>query len=209
MPGLGASGVLDDARIAAVLSYIRNAWGNSGSFVDAAFVAAIRRETADRTLPWIADELGGPSAATAQEAPLAPAITPSSSGAIYLSASKATVFGLRLGYRAALDVLAPWTWREDIAEWRVELAGPATFEVAVELAADDESAGDFFVVETEGSQARGEVPSTGGYDRFRFQPAGRLTLRAGINRIILRPDGPLKRELADVRGIRLLPVPDR
>ena len=32
--------------------------------------------------------------------------------------------------------------------------------------------------------------------------SGRLALRAGVNRILLRPDGPLKRELADVRGVR-------
>jgi hypothetical protein len=50
------------------------------------------------------------------------------------------------------------------------------------------------------------VRSTVDYDHFREQSAGRLTLRAGVNRIILRPDGPLKRELADVRGVRLAPV---
>ena len=42
-----------------------------------------------------------------------------------------------------------------------------------------------------------------------FGRMGRLALRAGLNRIILRPDGPLKRELADVRGIRLVPVAGR
>ncbi|MCX6955256.1 MAG: c-type cytochrome, partial [Verrucomicrobia bacterium] len=206
MPGLGASGVLDDEKIAAVLSYIRRAWGNSGSVVEPSLVASIRQTTAARTLPWTADELtevpgGLAGAVSAKALP----ITPQSSGEILLPASKATVYGMRLGYRPALDVLAPWTWREDIAEWRVDVLAGGMFDVWVKLAADDESAGDFFVVETEGSRARGEVPSTGDYDHFREQRAGRLTLRAGINRIILRPDGPLKRELADVRGVRLAP----
>lgn len=206
MPGLGASGVLDDAGIAAVLSYIRTAWGNSSDLVEPSFVASVRRETAGRTLPWTAEELGQPLAAGGSEMP---PLVAAPSGELHLPASKATIFGQRLGYRAALDVLAPWTAREDVAEWRVELASAATFEVSVELAADDESAGDFFVVETEGGSVRGEVASTGGYDRFHFVPAGRLALRAGLNRIILRPDGPLKRELADVRGIRLVPVAGR
>ena len=207
MPGLGAAGGLDDEKISGVLSYIRRAWGNNGGLVEPALVASIRRETTARTLPWTADELSAiVGSVTAPTAATAATIRSLPSGEILLPASKATVYAMRLGYRPALDVLAPWTWREDIVEWRVELAVGGTFDVAVNLAADDESAGDFFVVETEGSRARGEVLSTVDYDHFREVPGGRLTLRAGVNRIILRPDGPLKRELADVRGVRLVPV---
>jgi mono/diheme cytochrome c family protein/glucose/arabinose dehydrogenase len=206
MPALGVTGVLDDEKISGVLSYVRRAWGNTGGLIEPALVTSIRRETAARTLAWTADELsaiaGSAPAATNQSVS---AIVPLPSGEVLLPASKATVYGVRLGYRPALDVLAPWTWHDDIAEWRVEMPAGGTFDVKVDLAADDESAGDFFVVETEGSRARGEVPSTGDYDHFREQPAGRLTLRAGVNRIVLRPDSPLKRELADVRGVRLTP----
>ena len=205
MPGLGATGVLDDEKIAGVLSYIRRAWGNTASLVEPALVATIRRETASRTLPWTADELGAVTGTTAAPPRLA-AIVPESSGEIVLPARSATVYAQKLGYRPALDVLAPWTVADDVAEWRVQVATGGRYAVHVTLAADDESAGDFYVVETEGSRARGEVRSTVDYDHFREQPAGVLTLRAGVNRIILRPDGPLKRELADVRGIRLVPV---
>ena len=207
MPGLGAAGVLDDEKISAVLSYVRRAWGNTGSLLEPAMVASIRRDTSTRTLPWTADELGAIAGASPAVADLAAVpVVPSATGEILLPASRATVYAQKLGYRPGLDVLAPWTVADDIAEWRVALAAGGTFEVWVNLAADDDSAGDFFVVETEGSRARGEVRSTADYDHFRESPAGRLTLRAGVNRIILRPDGPLKRELADVRGIRLSPV---
>ncbi len=211
MPGLGAAGVLDDEKITAVLSYVRRAWGNTAGLVEPSLVATIRRETATRTLPWTADELGGIAGAApaATAARVAAAMRPQPSGEILLPASKATVYAQKLGYRPALDVLAPWTVIDDVVEWRVEVASAGTFDVWVNLAADDESAGDFFVVETEGSRARGEVRSTVDYDHFREQPAGRLALRAGVNRIILHPDGPLKRELADVRGVRLAPVQSR
>ena len=122
-----------------------------------------------------------------------------------MPASAARVFGQRLGYRPALDVLAPWTLAEDIVEWRVEVPAAGTYAVHVTLAADAASAGDFYVVETETGRTRGEVRSTGDYATFREQPAGELALRAGINRVLLRPDGPLKSELADVRGVRLVP----
>lgn len=206
MPGLGASGAIDDENIAAVLSYIRRAWGHRTPPVEPELVAAVRRETKDRALPWTAAELTRSADTPGHPEVAAATIGPQPSGEILLPASAATVYAQKLGYRPALDVLAPWTVAEDIAEWRVTIPAPGVFEVRVNLAADDNSAGDYYAVETEGSRTRGEVRSTGDYEHFREQPAGRLALRAGANRIILRPDGRLKQELADVRGLRLIPV---
>ncbi|NYT86906.1 c-type cytochrome [Pollutimonas harenae] len=51
---------LDDAQIAAVVSYIRSNFGNSADSVDAAMVAAERKATADHAEPWNGDaELAG------------------------------------------------------------------------------------------------------------------------------------------------------
>lgn len=196
-------GVYDDEQIAGLLSYIRRAWGNVADPVAPDLVAEVRQEAADRYLPWRAEELlqvGHDTQAVA-------AIAPEADGSIDLPASKATVFGQRLAYRPTLDVLAPWVVAEDMVEWQVDVKKAGTYDVTVTLAADAESAGDAYVIETENSRTRGEVPDTGGYDRFHPQPSGALTLRAGTNRILLRPDGPLKKELADVRAVRLTPHP--
>ncbi|MSU34363.1 MAG: c-type cytochrome [Pedosphaera sp.] len=202
MPALGATGIFDDEQFADVLSYIRRAWGNAAVPIEPAVVAAVRKETSGRSLPWRAEELAQVAANTNEVA----AIKPSASGELHLPASRATVFAHRLAYRPTLDVLAPWIVHEDMAEWQVEVARAGTYEVTVNLAADARSAGDFYSIETEGSRTRGEVPDTGGYDHFKEQPSGHLTLRAGLNRVLLRPDGKLKQELADVRGLRLVPV---
>jgi mono/diheme cytochrome c family protein len=58
-------GVLDDAQIAAVSTYIRTAWGNDASEVSAAEVESIRKQSADRTTPWTARELTALPAARA------------------------------------------------------------------------------------------------------------------------------------------------
>jgi putative membrane-bound dehydrogenase-like protein len=195
-----AHGTYTDEDVAAVLSYVRRAWGNTADPVEPALATQVRAESEGRTLPWRAEEL----AQVAGDANEIVAITPTENGEILLPASKATVFGQRLAYRPALDVLAPWVVAEDIAEWQVDVAEAGTYDVSVMLAADDKSAGDFYIIETEGSQTRGEVPNTGGYDKFVEQASGKLTLRAGANRVILRTDGPLKQELADVRGVRLV-----
>jgi len=53
-----AAPLRSDEEIAAVLTYVRSAWGNAGSPVDAALVAKIRDETKGRTRSFTARELG-------------------------------------------------------------------------------------------------------------------------------------------------------
>lgn len=48
---------LKDEEIAAVLTYVRNTWGNKAPAVDAALVKAIRDQTADHSGAWTAEEL--------------------------------------------------------------------------------------------------------------------------------------------------------
>jgi mono/diheme cytochrome c family protein len=55
MPPWG--GVLKDPEIAAVITYIRSAWGNHAAPVTAAKVASIRASNAARKTPWTAPEL--------------------------------------------------------------------------------------------------------------------------------------------------------
>lgn len=50
-------GVLKDDQIAAVLTYIRNEWGNQAPPISTEFVAKIREENAGRTEPWTQKEL--------------------------------------------------------------------------------------------------------------------------------------------------------
>lgn len=55
MPPIGAA--FNDEQVAAVLTFIRRAWGQAGTPVDAATVRAVRAATADRTRPWTDREL--------------------------------------------------------------------------------------------------------------------------------------------------------
>ncbi|HIG29784.1 MAG TPA: c-type cytochrome [Verrucomicrobiales bacterium] len=49
--------MLDDEQIAAILTYVRNEWGNSAAPVTADQVQAIRTETSSRSNPWSEGEL--------------------------------------------------------------------------------------------------------------------------------------------------------
>jgi mono/diheme cytochrome c family protein len=55
MPPLGAA--LSDVDVAAVLTYIRREWGQTGSAVEPRVVTAVRAQTAGRPRPWTNREL--------------------------------------------------------------------------------------------------------------------------------------------------------
>jgi mono/diheme cytochrome c family protein/glucose/arabinose dehydrogenase len=202
MPGFGAFPSMTDEHLAGVLSYVRRAWGNSAPPIEPAIITSVRRETVGRTLPWRAEELGLAKSADAES----DVIRAGANGELLLPARSATTYGQKLAYRPSLDVLAPWRVQDDAAGWIVEVETAGVYEVVVALAADEASAGDRFRIETEGSHTVGTVLSSGGYGRFHEAPAGRLTLQPGVNRILMRPEGPLRQELADVRALRLVPV---
>jgi mono/diheme cytochrome c family protein len=52
--------VYGDEDMAAILSYIRGAWGNSAPAITADFVGKVRSETARRGDSWTVEELGAP-----------------------------------------------------------------------------------------------------------------------------------------------------
>ena len=55
MPPVGQS--FTDDQVAAVLTYVRREWGQTGTPVEPALVKQIRALTADRTRPWTNAEL--------------------------------------------------------------------------------------------------------------------------------------------------------
>lgn len=197
MPGQGMNPLLDDAKLADVLSYIRNAWENEAPTITAAQIAAVREQTKERKMPWTADTLMQVDLGAEK------AIQADAGGVLHLPASTANTYGQKLAYRPSLDVLAPWRIETDVAEWTLQIPADGDYEVFVTLAADDASAGDAYVVEAETASLQATVKSTGGYEAFAEQSAGTLKLKAGVQKLLLRPDGPLKQELADVRAVRL------
>jgi mono/diheme cytochrome c family protein/glucose/arabinose dehydrogenase len=201
MPAFGPA-LAEDESIAAVLTYIRRAWENSAPPVQADLVAKVRAETAGRELAWTTSELLDAST-NAHEPQVLKA---DEHGAFVLHARKAVCHGVRLAYRPSLDIVAPWRNENDVALWRVHVQSTAGYEVFITLAADKASAGDQFVIETERSRVTGTVRATGSYDSFEEQRVGSLKLYAGTNRVLLRPAGKLKAELADVRALRLRPL---
>ncbi len=201
MPGLGNAGVVSDKEFAAIMTFIRRAWGNRAEPIDAELVKTERERSDARKFPWTAAELAGESA----PADLA-AIKPGADGRIELHSKAAKLFAQKLRYHPNLDLIGPWVIEGDAALWRVAVPAAATYQVELVFAMDDKNAGNTWVIETDLSELEGKVASTGSFDRFKTVKAGTLKLKKGLNRLLMRPAGAPKGELIDLRAIRLVPL---
>lgn len=200
MPGIGSSGAVNDEDLAAILTYIRRAWGNAAEPIDSALIAAEREASKDRKFPWTASELAGKDAQSS-----ASAILPNAGGQFILPAKTAQLFAEQLRYHSDLDLLGPWVNERDAALWMVEAPTAARYRVHLHYAMDDKNAGNTWRLESDAGSLEGEVASTGGFDQFEEKDAGMLELQKGPNRLLMRPAGELEGELIDLRAIRLEP----
>jgi mono/diheme cytochrome c family protein len=57
LPVMPSHSTMEDASITAVLTYIRNEWGNHAGPVSNRTVGTIRHTTQGRVMPWTAEEL--------------------------------------------------------------------------------------------------------------------------------------------------------
>ncbi|MGK0188054.1 MAG: mono/diheme cytochrome c family protein/glucose/arabinose dehydrogenase [Verrucomicrobiales bacterium] len=201
MPGLG--GALDDKEIAAILSFTRRAWGNRADPLAEDLVTETRKAFDNRKFPWSALELGGETIANGASAPRI--IESKADGSIDLLAKLATTLASKLRYHQDLDIIGPWIMPSDAALWHLQAPADGRYRVHLLHACDDENAGNEFVIETDLSQLRGKVASTGGFDQFKELEFGTVELKKGTNRLLMRPAGELKGELVDLRRIRLIP----
>ena len=198
MPGLGAA--LDDGQVAGVLTYIRRAWGNSAASVQPAEVAAVRAASATRRSPGRQDFGRFADVAAAGAGGV---IRPGADGG--LPATRlAITYGQQLAYFEPRP-LAPWRHEYDVvAEWLVEVvaAGPLS------------SGGDAGCRDASAATASSSKPSASRPVAWSARRANTRVYRvrdwndrpgSGRDRVVMRPDGPLRRELADVRSLRLTP----
>ncbi|MCA9134167.1 MAG: c-type cytochrome, partial [Planctomycetales bacterium] len=65
MPGLGGSPLLNDERMASVLTFVRRTWDNYGSAIDPEQIAEVRQASLHRTAPWTVEGLLNPQQASA------------------------------------------------------------------------------------------------------------------------------------------------
>ena len=127
-------------------------------------------------------------------------------GSLTLPATAAEIYGSSLAFEPAYRNLGWWISADDRGVWTINVAAAGKYEVLVDTACPKEEAGKLFTVEVGGETVSGRVTATNGWEDYREEKVGELTLAAGESRLTVRPTPPFKGLLMDLRTVRLVPV---
>ncbi|MCH2183322.1 MAG: c-type cytochrome [Mariniblastus sp.] len=123
-----------------------------------------------------------------------------------LTGSTASVFGPSLVFEAQYGNLGFWGSVDDRAQWRVVLPAAGQYDVYLDWAVADGTAGNPYQLQIGSESLRGEVESTGSWDQYRQSKVGSLNLPAGPQVVVFRAAAPLEGYLMDLREICLIPA---
>ncbi len=132
-------------------------------------------------------------------------VAPSPDGTIRMEASTAEILGPSLTYETEFGNLGYWRSNTDQATWTFHVDQPLTYTVSLDWACDDSVAGNSFRLRIDDQEERGTVAGTGGWSVYRTVTLREIPLEPGDHRLELRPAGPIRGALADVRSISLRP----
>ena len=99
-----------------------------------------------------------------------------------------------------------WHAEADLAVWSFELDGDGQFDVLLDYACHDDSAGNPFQLEAQGTRLEGKIVGTGGWDRYTQVRLGSLAFRKGTGRLTFKSAGPVRGALVDLRQLTLIPA---
>jgi putative heme-binding domain-containing protein len=133
-------------------------------------------------------------------------VRPDDDGVLWLRATNGSIFGDSIVFEEPFQNVGYWHGEQDYVAWDVEVDAATTYVAHLHWACAADSAGNAAVLEGGDAPLRVTVANTDGYDNYQLKAIGELVLSAGQHRLVMRPDGPLKRaHLLDLRGIYLLP----
>jgi hypothetical protein len=99
--------------------------------------------------------------------------------------------------------MSKWTGPADTVTWHVTLDRPGRYEVSVRYAANEESDGREFLVESGDTGLTGRVGATGGWYEYRTEAVGVLDLPAGDCTVTLRPKTQAETDLMYLGDVSL------
>ena len=135
-------------------------------------------------------------------------VRPAADGTIALTAERAEIYGPSLTLEPKYHNLGWWTAPDDRAAWTFEVDRPGRYAVRLDAACADDAAGNAYVIEVGPERLAGKVAGTDTWSDYRRSQVGAVTLPAGRHRLVLRPDGPIRGALMDLRAVELRPDRD-
>jgi len=133
-------------------------------------------------------------------------VTPGAGEVLLLPASGAEIFGASIAFESPFKNIGMWHGSEDYVAWTLQARQAGAYDVYIDYACANGSAGNSFRI-TVGSQSiTGRVAATGpDWSRYAQTKIGSVQLEAGRQRLSLRPNAALRGALMDLRTVALCP----
>lgn len=126
---------------------------------------------------------------------------------IRLPAAQAEIYGNSITFEPPFGNIGYWHAENDYVRWQLKLPDSAEFDVWLDWACAETSAGNPFALQIGSSELKGTVLATGsGWDQYRQTKVGRVALPAGRTEVLLRPAAPVRGALFDLRSLALVPA---
>jgi putative membrane-bound dehydrogenase-like protein len=127
-------------------------------------------------------------------------------GELWLLAKDCEIYGKTLVFEPQYGNLGYWQSDDDHAAWSLEIVRPGKYALSLDYACDDGAAGQTVAVDVAGQRLTAKVPGTGNWDSYRQLQLGQVELAAGVQPLVVGPDGRLAGPLIDLKSVRLRPV---
>jgi putative membrane-bound dehydrogenase-like protein len=132
-------------------------------------------------------------------------VKPAANGSLRLLATNGAIHGGEITFEPEFRNIGYWHGENDHVVWTVELDKPTSFDVYLEWACADSSAGNILILDVAGKTLRHRVAGTGAdWTNYKVTKIGAITVRDGKQQITARPEGKPQGALCDLRGLILV-----
>lgn len=133
-------------------------------------------------------------------------VEPDNQGRLRLAATTCEIYGSEIMFEPRYENLGFWGHADDRALWKFEIQREGRYEVIVEYACPDATAGNEFVLTIGEDSLKRKVSSTGSWDRYVRTRVGTIELKPGLHVAQLQAVGPLQGYLFDLKAVELIPA---
>jgi len=133
-------------------------------------------------------------------------ITATKAGVFLLPASSAAIYGPQLAFETKYSNLGFWGSEQDYAVWTLTVPESGIYEVVINYACDNGTAGNPLRLSTGTRVLTANVPATGSWDDYRTWKPGTIELSRGTVQLTVSPAKNPNAFLIDLRTIELRSV---
>ena len=133
-------------------------------------------------------------------------VMPDNGGRLWVPAAAAEIYGPDIAFEMNHGNVGYWGKDEDYVVWTVQPARAGRYQVWMDYACENDSAGNFYLLQAGPSRLTGRIDGTGAWDDYKHVKLGEVVLTAGRQHITFRSNGKLSGALCDLQAIELMPV---